>query len=531
MSLLPPIATIPRALAQSVARYPDHVAIDEDGVLTTYAELDRAALQVTRALMAHGIQAGDLVAIWAPNCSEWVVAALGILGTGAGVVPVNTRMKGFEAAFVLKKSRARLLLSVGDFLGNYFPDMLREHMPANIEKTLVLRNPRAGDGGWQHFLGGGDSVPEADARARAMAVTPEMMSDVLFTSGTTGNPKGVITSHSQNLRTMDDWSEVMQLVPQDRYLMVNPFFHAMGYKAGWMVGILNGLTLMPMAVFDAGKVLELIEKSRVSVLPGPPTIYHGMRAHPNFARTDRSSLRAAITGSTSILPEQIESMRRDFGFKVVLVGYGLTECCGTAALSSPSDDAQTVATTTGRAIRDVEICIMDMEGKLLPPGEQGEVMIRGYNVMLGYLDDPEATREAITADGWLHSGDIGLLDTRGYLRITDRVKDMFIAGGFNCYPAEIERLVSRHPDVAHVAVVGVADERLGEVGRAFVVLKPGAAPDAAAFIAWCRDNMANYKVPRYVDFIPALPINAGGKVLKRELRNAPLPALAAGGRA
>jgi acyl-CoA synthetase (AMP-forming)/AMP-acid ligase II len=519
MSLLPPIPTIPRALAQSVACRPEHIAIDEDGVLTTYAQLDRAALRVSRALMAHGIQSGDLVAIWAPNCTEWVVAALGILGTGAGVVPVNTRMKGVEAAYVLQKSRARLLLSVGNFLGLDYPAMLRDHLPATIEKVLLLRNAPAADAdNWERFLVGGDAVSEAAARARAMSVTPDMMSDVLFTSGTTGHPKGVITSHGKNLRTMDDWSEVMQLVPEDRYLMVNPFFHAMGYKAGWMVGILNGLTLMPMAVFEAGKVLELIEHSRVSVLPGPPTIYHSMRSHSNFARTDLSSLRAAITGSTSIMPELIESMRRDFGFKIVLVGYGLTECCGTAALSSPSDDAQTIAITTGRAIRDVEICIMDLEGKLLPAGEQGEVMIRGYNVMSAYLDDPEATREAITADGWLHSGDIGVLDERGYLRITDRLKDMFIVGGFNCYPAEIERLASRHPDVAQVAIVGAADQRLGEVGRAFVVLKPGAVPDALAFLAWCRDNMANYKVPRYVEFIDALPINAGGKVLRRELR-------------
>lgn len=484
----------------------------------TYAELDRAALSVTRALLAYGIKPGDRVAIWAPNCSEWIIAALGILSAGAAVVPVNTRMKGMEAGYVLEKSRARMLLSVGDFLDTYFPDMLTGHEPATLEKTLVIRNARDTDDSWQAFIERGATVPEADARERALAVTPDMVSDVIFTSGTTGHPKGVKSGHGQNLRTMDDWSEAMALTPQDRYLMVNPFFHAMGYKAGWMVGVLNGLTMMPMAVFDAGTVLQTIAQAQVTVLPGPPTIYYSMLAHPDFGKTDLSSLRAAITGSTSIPPALIETMRRDFGFRIVLSGYGLSECCGTASLSSPDDNAELVATTAGRAIRDVELRIVDVAGKTQPPGEPGEILIRGYNVMLGYLDDDKATHQTVDADGWLHSGDIGTLDEHGYLRITDRVKDVFIVGGFNCYPAEIERLASNHPAVAQIAVIGAPDERLGEVGRAFIVRKQGSTLDAEQFIAWCRSNMANYKVPRHVSFLDALPINAGGKVLKRELR-------------
>lgn len=522
MSLLPPIPTIPRAFAQSVARYPDHSAIEENAVRTTYAELDRQTLAVTRALIAYGIAPGDRVAIWAPNCREWIVAALGILCAGAVVVPVNTRMKGLEVGYILEKSGARLLLTTGDFLGTYYPDLLRGHAPATLEKTLVIHGARESDADWQDFIAQGETVTEATARECALAVTPEMVSDVIFTSGTTGHPKGVKCGHGQNLRTMDDWSEVMGLVPQDRYLMVNPFFHSMGYKAGWMVGIMNGLTLMPIAVFDAGQVLHAIAHAKVSVLPGPPTIYYSMQNHPDFASTDLSSLRAAITGSTSTPPSLIESMRRDFGFKIVLTGYGLSECCGTATLSAPSDDAQTVATTAGRAIRDVEIRIVGTDGQTLPAGQPGEVLVRGYNVMQGYLDDDSATRQAIDADGWLHSGDIGTLDERGYLRITDRVKDVYIVGGFNCYPAEIERLASQHPAVSQIAVIGVPNERMGEVGRAFIVRKPGAHLDSREFIAWCRDNMANYKVPQFIDFVDALPLNAGGKVLKRELRKLPV---------
>ncbi|MES2246422.1 MAG: FadD3 family acyl-CoA ligase [Pseudomonadota bacterium] len=522
MSLLPPIPTIPRAFAQTVSRHPDHSAIEERGVRTSYAELDRMVLAASRALMAWGIAPGERVAIWAPNCREWIVAALGILGVGAVVVPVNTRMKGLEVGYVLEKSGARLLLSTGDFLGVHYPDLLAGHLPASLEKILVIHGAKDSDTGWQDFIARGESVSEAAARERALSVTPEMVSDVIFTSGTTGHPKGVKCGHGQNLRTMDDWSQVMGLVPQDRYLMVNPFFHSMGYKSGWMVGIMNGLTLMPVAVFDAGEVLRTIARDKVSVLPGPPTIYYSMLSHPDFAATDLSSLRAAITGSTSTPPSLIESMRRDFGFKTVLTGYGLSECCGTAALSAPDDDAHTVATTAGRAIRDVEIRIVDADGRPQPPDQPGEVLIRGYNVMLGYLDDEGATQQTIDADGWLHSGDIGTLDAHGYLRITDRVKDVYIAGGFNCYPAEIERLASRHPAVSQIAVIGVPDERMGEVGRAFVVRKPGVPLESGEFVTWCRAHMANYKVPQFIDFVETLPTNASGKVLKRELRKLPV---------
>ena len=524
MSLLPEIPTIPRALALTVARHPNHCAIEAGGVRTSYTELDAMALAVTRALMAYGIETGDRVAIWAPNSREWIVAALGILCAGAVVVPVNTRMKGMEVGYILEKSGSRLLLTTGDFLKNYYPDLLKGHEPAALEKTLVIHNAKAGDTAWADFLARGASITEAAARERAMAVTPDTVSDVIFTSGTTGNPKGVKCGHGQNLRSMEDWSAAMALVPEDRYLLINPFFHSFGYKAGWMVGIMNGVTLMPVEVFDAAEVLETVERAKVTVLPGPPTMYYSMQTHPNFAKTDLSSLRASITGSTSTPPALIESMRRDFGFKIVLTAYGMTECCGTATLSEPGDDAETVATTAGRALRGVEIKIIDTEGKTLPAGQPGEVLVRGFNVMQGYLNDEEATRNTIDADGWLHSGDIGLLDERGYLRITDRVKDVFIVGGFNCYPAEIERLASRHPAVSQIAVIGVPNERMGEVGCAFVVLKPGAQLSAEEFTTWCRANMANFKVPQVIDFVPALPLNASGKVIKNELRKMVAPA-------
>jgi acyl-CoA synthetase (AMP-forming)/AMP-acid ligase II len=245
------------------------------------------------------------------------------------------------------------------------------------------------------------------------------------------------------------------------------------------------------------------------VLPGPPTLFISLLNDADRGKHDLSSLRATITGAAAIAPTLIERIRAELGFKIVLTGYGLTETCGIVTLCDASDDAETIALTSGKAIPDIELRCDD---------ETGEILVRGYNVMQEYLDDPAATRETIDRDGWLHTGDIGVLDARGYLKITDRLKDMYIAGGFNCYPAEIERALAAHPAIAQAAVIGVPDDRLGEVGKAFVVLRSGATLDAAALIAWSRENMANYKVPRHVAFVDALPLNPSGKVMKFQLR-------------
>jgi acyl-CoA synthetase (AMP-forming)/AMP-acid ligase II len=241
-------------------------------------------------------------------------------------------------------------------------------------------------------------------------------------------------------------------------------------------------------------------------------------AHEGRAKADLSSLRLAVTGAAAIPVELVKRMRSELGFETVITAYGLTESSGTVTMCLPDDDSETIATTSGRAIPGVEVRCVDPQGRELPPGAPGEIVVRGCNVVRGYLDVPAETAKAVDADGWLHTGDVGVMDARGYLRITDRIKDMFIVGGFNCYPAEIENLMYRHPGIAQVAVVGVPDERMGEVGVAFVVLRPGAELSAEEIVAWCREQMANYKVPRRVEITAALPTNASGKVLKYELR-------------
>jgi acyl-CoA synthetase (AMP-forming)/AMP-acid ligase II len=508
-------------LELTAQRYGSTVAIDDDGVRLSYAQLHAQALRAARALMALGVEHGDRVAIWAPNIHEWIVAALGIHAAGGVLVPVSTRMKGLEAADVLAQSQARVLFCIGDFLGQYYPGLLDGHELPALRHRVVLRAGEArGQAmlGWDEFLRLADKTPDEALQQRLAQVEPESLSDVLYTSGTTGRPKGVMTTHSQNLRAFDCWTGTVGMNSEDRYLVVNPFFHSAGYKAGWLAALIRGATIVPHQVFEAEQILQRICSERISVLLGPPTLFLTLLAHPKAQEFDLSCLRVAVTGAATVPPVLVQRMRSELGFRVVVTAYGLTEACGFATICSSDDDAQTIANTCGRAIPGVELRCVDPQGRTVPVGEAGEVLIRGYNVMKGYLGNEAATREAIDPEGWLHTGDVGVLDERGYLRITDRLKDMFIVGGFNCYPAEIERLSSAHPAVAQIAVVGVPDERMGEVGHAFIALRPGQQLQADEFIAWCRAHMTNYKVPRYVDILPALPFNAAGKVDKNVLR-------------
>ncbi|MES0874671.1 FadD3 family acyl-CoA ligase [Sinimarinibacterium thermocellulolyticum] len=513
-------ASVPAAFADAVARHATRIAVvGEDGATLSYAELDARRIEAARALAALGVRHGDRVAIWAPNGIEWIIAGLAIHTLGAVLVPVNTRMKGQEAAYILEKSAARVLFCAGRFLGQHFPSVLGAHRPQTLRQIVVIGQAEAGDFTWAAFLARAHERGVEDVAAAAARVAPGDRLDILFTSGTTGHPKGVITAHAQNLRVIAAWSKAVGLNPDDRYLIVNPFFHAFGYKVGWLAGLLAGCTVLPHAVFDAGAILRRIERDRISVLPGPPTLLISLLNDPARANTDLSSLRATITGAAAIAPSLIERTRAELGFKVVLTGYGLTETCGVVSLCDAHDDAETIALTSGKAIPGIELRCVDADNRPLGPGESGEIVVRGYNVMQGYLDDEAATREAIDADGWLHTGDVGVLDARGYLRITDRLKDLYICGGFNCYPAEIERMIAAHPAIAQVAVVGVPDARMGEVGKAFVVRRADQSLDEAELIAWCRERMANYKVPRQVVFVDALPTNAAGKVMKFQLRS------------
>ena len=510
--------TLPGVLARASALYGDAPAIVTDETRLTFRELATQARAAAAALTTAGIRKGDRVAIWAPNSAEWIVAALGVASSGAVLVPLNTRLKGKEAAFILRRSGARLLLTVGEFLGTRYPELLAgETLPA-LTGTVLLAGTHASARQWPEFLAAGPDTTDPTSLPTAVAVGPRDLADIMFTSGTTGMPKGVMSTHEQNVRVYITWADTVGLRTGDRYLAVNPFFHTFGYKAGWLACLIRGATLYPVPVFDAAIVLGKIANDRVTVLPGPPTIYQSLLAHEAREGSDLSSLRLAVTGAASVPPILIRRMREELGFEYVVTAYGLTESTGTVTICPRGTPDEIVATRCGVPIAGVEVRCVDDTGRSLPANEPGEVLVRGFNVMVGYFEDPAATAEAIDADGWLHTGDLGEFTPTGRLRIVGRKNDMFIVGGFNCYPAEIEKMLSEHPAIAQSAVIGIPDERLGEVGKAFVVLRPHVAADAPQIIAWCRENMANYKVPRHVEIVSALPMNAAGKVQKFALR-------------
>ena len=513
-----PESTLPRQLWASAERFGEALAVEDGAATLSFTGLADAALRAARALVAAGMEPGERVAIWAPNRWEWIVAALGVQLAGGAIVTLNTRYKGSEAAYQIRKCRTRFLFTVGEFLGFDYVGALRGQEVPSLERIVVFGDAAEGAERFDDFLARADDVPEARARARAEAVAPDDLADLIFTSGTTGHPKAVMASHGQNLRTFDVWSRVVGLRQGDRYLIVNPFFHSFGYKAGWLACLMRGATALPHPVFDAAAVMERVAKERISVLPGAPTLYQSFLAHPDREKYDLSCLRLAVTGAAPVPVELVKRMRDELGFETIVTAYGLTESTGLVSVCHPEDDPETISTTSGRAIPDVEVRCVDAAGREVPRGEPGEVWVRGYNVMQGYFEEEEATREAVDAEGWLHTGDIAVMDEGDYLTITDRIKDMFIMGGFNCYPAEIESLLFEMEGVAQAAVIGVPDARMGEVGMAFVVPGAGVALDEQAVVAWAREHMANFKVPRHVVVTEALPMNASGKVLKNELR-------------
>ncbi len=513
--------TIPQVV-RATAQFGEREALVDGLRRWSFVEVVHEIELAARAFIAHGLEHGDRVAIWAPNSAEWIFAALGAQLVGGVLVPINTRFKGHEAAYVLERSGAKFLFCCNDFLGTNYVNELQQSdtVLGDLSHIVVISGDVDNDScSWDEFIALGSTIPLANLTSRELQVQPSDLCDIIFTSGTTGKPKGVMSRHDQTIRVFLEWSEIVGLNEADRYLIVNPFFHTFGYKAGFLACLLRGATMLPVPVFDIPAVLQKISDEKISAIPGPPTLYLTILNHPDRAKFDLSSLRLAVTGAAAVPVEMINRMRDELNFEVILTAYGLTESTGTVTMCRAEDDPVTISTTSGRAITDVEVRIVDENNIEVSRGQSGEIVCRGYNVMPGYFADPEATAQTIDNEGWLHTGDIGIMDERGYVAITDRLKDMFIVGGFNAYPAEIENEFMNHPAIAQVAVVGQPDERMGEVGHAFVVKRHDQRLDIEDLLNWARNRMANFKVPRYVTFVDALPTNASGKVLKYELRN------------
>ncbi|HEY3997185.1 MAG TPA: FadD3 family acyl-CoA ligase [Mycobacterium sp.] len=471
--------TIPEMVLSAADRFGDAEAVVDGPLRLTFTQVVERIRCAAGAFGDLGIDKGDRVAVWAPNSAEWIVAAFGLLTAGGVLVPVNTRFKTDEAGDIIARSGAKAVLVQKGFLDQDYT------APAGIPVIDLKSDFLSSGSPFQREVSGTD------------------ISDIIFTSGTTGRPKGAMLNHRQTLRMYEEWATLADLREGDRYLQINPYFHTFGLKAGLVTSFLRGATMLPVAVFDVDAVVDLIARERITMLPGPPTLYHSLLTIGDKSKL--STLRAGVTGAADIPVELVRRIHGELPFQTLMTGYGLTEA-GNVTLSRPGDSFEDVATTAGLPCEGVEVRIAD----------DGEVLVRGYNVMAGYLDDPAATALAIDGDGWLHTGDLGRLDAAGRLTIGGRKKDMFIVGGFNAYPAEIEGFLLEHPAVAQAAVIGVPDDRLGQVGKAFVVAKTTVSEPE--LIGWCRDRMAGFKVPRAVEFLDALPLNATGKVMKDQLR-------------
>ena len=515
-----PWSTIPELVADAASRFPDHEGLVDEDERWTFAELARRVDEASRALMASGIAAGDRVGLWAPNIREWVVAALAVYGAGGCLVPVNTRFKGREARDVLARAGARLLFTVTDFLdGDYVNAVRAGGGVPSLEEIVVLRGSVSeGAVRFADFLTRATSVDDASRVARAAGVSRDDICHILFTSGTTGAPKGVMLSHGQICRAYLVFADVIGLREGDRYLVVLPFFHSFGLHAGILCCLMRGATIVPLDVFEPAATMQRIAAERITAFPGAPAMYQAILNHPDADGFDLGSLRLAILGAAAIPVELVEAMRGRLGIETVVTGYGITEGSGIVTMCRYDDPPEVIAHTCGRPLPGLELRLVDDDGADVSAEAPGEVLVRGYTLMRGYLDDPEQTAAAIDADGWLHTGDIGIRRADGNLVITDRKKDMFVVGGFNAYPAEIENVMLSHPAVGQVAVVGIPDARLGEVGMAYVIPRPGTSPDPDEIVEWCRAEMANYKAPRRVEIVDELPLNASGKVLKYVLR-------------
>ncbi len=532
---LGPALALGQMLDDAAERNPSQEAIVFKSERVSYGELKRRADAFARGLLALGLGPGDHVVLWMPNRVEWNVANLGIAKAGGVTVTCNSRYKAFEVEYVLGHSDAKALILADRFdaAGIDYIEILREICPEiegpggrlrsarfpSLEHVIVLgdRVP-VGCRSWTDIerLGSSIGAPALDG----IRVGPDDAAAMLYTSGTTGEPKGCLLSHGNIYYKCRVYQDLHGWTARDRYLVPVPYFHIFGAMGGVAANCLAGSTQVVMDVFDPAEAMRLIETERVTIFSGVPTMFITMLGHPSFGRFDLRSLR---TGSIGAAPVPVEIMRRildsDHGLGMdALVVYGLTEATGGTHWTRPGDPIDKRVSTVGLRTPEIEDRIVDaVTGAPLGPGEEGEVCIAGPTLMLGYYKNPAATAEKVR-DGWLHTGDMGVKDSDGYVRITGRLTDMIIVGGFNTYPAEIENFFLRHPKVLDVSIVGVPDPVMGEAVMAFVIPKAGETLTEEDIAAFARGRIANFKAPKYVEIVESFPLTGSGKVQKFKQR-------------
>ncbi len=520
--LEPPLLeeTIGASFERTLAAYADREALVDvaSGRRWTWAELDRDVDDLARGLLAAGIGKGDRVGIWAPNCAEWTIVQYATAKLGIILVNVNPAYRTHELSYAVNQSGLRLLISASSFKTSDYRAMVAETagQTPTLERVVYLDTDD-----WARLVETGRALPAGVVADRMAQTAPDDPINIQYTSGTTGYPKGATLSHRNILNNGYFTTELIHLGPEDRLCIPVPFYHCFGMVMANLGCTSHGTTMViPAPGFDPEITLRTIAEERCTGVYGVPTMFIAMQNHPSFPEHDLSSLRTGIMAG-SICP--VEVMRRcvdDMHMAEVAIAYGMTETSPVSCQTRADDDLERRTATIGRVHPHVEIKIVDpVSGKTVERGQTGEFCTRGYSVMLGYWDDPDKTREAVDADGWMHTGDLAEMREDGYCNIVGRIKDMVIRGGENIYPREIEEFLYQHPDIEDVQVIGVPDERYGEELCAWVRMRAGAAPlDAEAVRAYATGRLAHYKIPRYVLVVEEFPMTVTGKIRKVQMR-------------
>jgi fatty-acyl-CoA synthase len=512
--------TIGTNLARTVSSYADREALVEcaTGRRWTWAELDADVDAVARGLMGAGVRKGDRVGIWGPNSAEWTLVQFATAKVGAILVNVNPAYRTHEFSYVVNQSGMRLLVAATSFKTSDYRAMVAETAADNptLERVVHLDDEES----WAGLLADGDAVPAADLAERSASLAPGGPINIQYTSGTTGFPKGATLSHRNILNNGYLVGEVCRYTEEDRVCIPVPFYHCFGMVMGNLACSSHGATMVvPAPGFDPALTLRAVAEESCTSLYGVPTMFIAEWALPDFASYDLSSVRTGIMAGSPCPAEMMKKLIAA-GIEEMTIAYGMTETSPVSMQTRTDDSFDRKVGTVGRVCPHLEVKIADpLTGATLPRGESGEFCTRGYSVMLGYWDDPEKTAEAVDADGWMHTGDLGVMDDDGYVQITGRIKDMVIRGGENIYPREVEEFLYTHPDIEDVQVVGVPDEKYGEELCAWLRMRPGAEPlDADAVRAYASGRLAHYKVPRYVMVVEEFPMTVTGKVRKVEMR-------------
>lgn len=529
--------TVGALLDRVTAENPDNEALvytDRD-LRYTYRQFNDLCRQVAKGLMAMGIKKGEHIAIWATNVPEWVTMQFATGKMGAVLVTVNTNYKTFEAEYLLKQSDSTTLVMINGTKTSDYLKMINELCPElknckpgelKSEKLPLLKNlvfigddTPAGMFNFKDILTMSEQITDEELDARQASLDPDDCINMQYTSGTTGFPKGVMLTHFNIINNAHSIAGCMSFTNKDRLCIPVPFFHCFGCVLGTMTCVVSGATMVPLEVFHPARVLETIEKERCTAVHGVPTMFIMELEQMDKENYDTSSLRTGIMAGSPCPIEVMKSVVKRMGANEITITYGQTEASPAITMTTTSDPIELRVTTVGKVISNVEAKIVDPEtGETCPPGVQGEICARGYNVMKGYYKMPEATNHAIDKDGWLHTGDLGIMDENGYFKITGRLKDMIIRGGENIYPREIEEFLYTHPLVKDVQVVGVPSLKYGEETLAFIQPREGASLTKDDILAYCKDKIAKYKIPSYVLFVESYPTTASGKIQKYKLR-------------